>query len=682
MDLLTQFALIYVFISILTAAIWGRKRQVGFWWTLFLMSGFLPGWYILLNEDIRIDEPTPTSEKKTYSGLIIIILSSYLIWIIYHKRNDTPLSDITLLIVPLIWFIGLGCYLFLRGCGITFNRKNIPTPKQKPKAASDSAIPLYTPALQLFLQTARPDHTSVSEKPPISKPSPDSKSKPKPKANPVPKPQQPKVTPQVSGYQSNLLKVIYDDISLVQRMNSLYYPVLKAPKMGCVVRSHREGRVSMRGYKEQSFQTSLSKHFEDHFEVSGKVQLYTTGRPYEPDIALIDKRKDGCIRVDIEIDEPYDGTSRKAIHCKGDDEARDIYFIDRGWIVIRFSEYQVHSHELSCLKFVAEVLSTIHQSYSIPIKLRQAIDLPQENFWDLIQAQKWEKEKYREHYLGHEFKSTPDPTEEVIGGLNNRELEEENKVKPTYKGNHETTEQIAFNSQNKHPRDERIIFYPEKHIYIVDGVPADSVSTVIERRFPTFDTKHWARKKAPYSGMTADALEEKWRKNGEEAVRAGTLLHQQIESFFLKKHFDEIEEMKLFHQFIHDHPHLEPNRTEWRIFDERYRMAGTIDLLAKNVENHEIYDWKRSKKVIDPSTGYPITTNSYQSGFGGLSDIPDTSFNRYCLQQGLYRHILENRYDIKISKMFIIVLYPDYDRYHKLEVPYLKNKVEYILNTI
>ncbi|TNJ34207.1 hypothetical protein FGF66_12365 [Chlorobaculum thiosulfatiphilum] len=82
----------------------------------------------------------------------------------------------------------------------------------------------------------------------------------------------------------------------------------------------------MRGYKEESFQDSLTRYFGDYFEISGSIQIFNGTRPYEPDIALIDKRPTGCIRIDIEIDEPYVGLSRQAIHCDGEDEARDIYF--------------------------------------------------------------------------------------------------------------------------------------------------------------------------------------------------------------------------------------------------------------------------------------------------------------------------------------------------------------------
>ena len=38
------------------------------------------------------------------------------------------------------------------------------------------------------------------------------------------------------------------------------------------------------------------------------------------------------------------------MHCKGDDVLRDEYFTDRGWVVLRFSERQLHSDQDGCFK--------------------------------------------------------------------------------------------------------------------------------------------------------------------------------------------------------------------------------------------------------------------------------------------------------------------------------------------
>ena len=162
----------------------------------------------------------------------------------------------------------------------------------------------------------------------------------------------------------------------------------------------------------------------------------------------------------------------------------------------------------------------------------------------------------------------------------------------------------------------------------------------------------------------------------------GTFLHEQIENFYLEQAYEKTEEFHLFESFVSDHNHIIPYRTEWRIFDEQHHIAGTIDLISKNDNGYEMYDWKRSEKVVSKFNGEIIKNNKWQKGVGQLADIDDTSYNRYCLQQSLYKYILEKNYGLKVSKMYLIVLYPEYDRYYKVEVPYWQDKAEYILRTL
>ena len=173
-----------------------------------------------------------------------------------------------------------------------------------------------------------------------------------------------------------------------------------------------------------------------------------------------------------------------------------------------------------------------------------------------------------------------------------------------------------------------------------------------------------------------------WEEKGIKASEQGTFLHEQIENYYLGNDYEQPQEFSLFRQFTNDHDSLTPYRTEWRIFDESIGVAGTIDFLALNGDSFEMYDWKRSLKVINKSNGTPITQNRWDRGFKGLSDIDDTSFNHYTLQLSIYRFLLEKNYQINLSKMFIVVLHPEYEKYYKVEVPYLKEKVEYILGTL
>ena len=539
--------LTYLGLSFLVAYFWGRKLQMGFWWALFFMLGFVIGWMIILNDDLTETDPKPEkSNRKIFFGIILMMMSLF----IHSTGKELNGYEYLIFTLILLWFFGLGYYLFRKGLITKINQENESQP-----------APLVPPKQELPLSV-----------------------------------------------------VVHYNLTLKE--NSTCYPVLRIPKKGCTIRSHRVGKTKRKGFTEEGFQKSIIEYFGNFFQISSNLRINTGGRPFEPDIAMIEKKDINNIRIDIEIDEPYAGITRMPAHCNGEDHPRDTYFVDRGWIVIRFSEYQVHTQKIECLKFIAYVIQTIDSQYIFSSDLKLALDLKQEAFWDLLQAQKWEKELHREKYLGHKFGEIPEIENEVDGELNLQERHEERQVQATKICNPDKRVRIGCNDTNQADRDDRINFYPDRHAYVVDGVPFLSVSSMIERYFPVFDPEYWASRLAARNNMTPKALKQQW----EDAARKGTFLHQQIENYFLGKELDATAEYHLFEQFLNDHKTLTPYRTEWRIFDEQYRIAGTIDLLAKNGNNFEMYDWKRSKNVVN-QLGIEITDSRYH-GIGILMDIP------------------------------------------------------------
>lgn len=486
-----------------------------------------------------------------------------------------------------------------------------------------------------------------------------------------------------SETENDVKETLYVKYKCTLEENTVTYPILRLPKYGSVIRSHRIGSSKRRGFKEADLQRAIESYFSDAFAILGNARLNTgkNTRPFEPDIAMISKVSTKNIRIDVEIDEPYAGISRQATHCKGDDFQRDTYFIDRGWIVVRFSEYQAHKQEKLCLLYLAKLIKSIDPDFVVPESLKAYQAVEDEPVWDILQAQKWEKEKYREKYLGHEFLLLPEERETLERDLNAQEVEEENQVEPTPIGESESIIGIGYNKKNAHARDKRIRFYPEPHVYTVDNKSLPSVSTIVSRFFPVFDTKYWSEHKAFSMGMTAEEVALSWKINGENAAISGTLLHKQIENYFLGLDYDEPKELEYFKNFVKDHQTLKPYRTEWRVFDEIHGFAGTIDFITSNGNGFDIFDWKRSKKVLD-SGCRPITENPFQSGIGPLSHIPDTSFNRYCIQQNLYRFILEANYQISIKSMYIVVLHPLLVNYFKLRIPEMPFEVQNILKTL
>ena len=105
-----------------------------------------------------------------------------------------------------------------------------------------------------------------------------------------------------------------------------------------------EKAIARRGFCEDSFQDYLQDVFKTcDLLILGDCNILPVenSRPFEPDIAIICK-KHPSIRIDVEIDEPYAAVTRKPIHYIGcGDDFRDTLLNNIGWIVVRFTEYQV-----------------------------------------------------------------------------------------------------------------------------------------------------------------------------------------------------------------------------------------------------------------------------------------------------------------------------------------------------
>ena len=247
---------------------------------------------------------------------------------------------------------------------------------------------------------------------------------------------------------------------------------------------------------------------------------------------------------------------------------------------------------------------------------------------------------------------------------------------------------------NRHIKDDRISFDEANHNYFVDGKKIKfSVTEIIDKFFPKFDKAYWAERKAKeklerdYIDYDSEILEsaikqilDDWENKRVDAASKGTILHEKIEDFYNEKfHEDYPPEFEFFKNFHNKYKGLKAYRTEWRIYDEHLSLAGTVDMVYEK-ENGElfIFDWKRTSKLVDQNN-QPILKD-FNFGYDGLSHVADNSFNRYTLQQNVYKFILENYYDKKISSMNLLVLHPNYYDFLHLKLPEMKKEAEFLIN--
>lgn len=220
--------------------------------------------------------------------------------------------------------------------------------------------------------------------------------------------------------------------------------------------------------------------------------------------------------------------------------------------------------------------------------------------------------------------------------------------------------------------DDRIQFIEKDHKYLIDGKEDNiSVTKLIKEFFPIFDAdvviekmqKKTNWKDSIYYDKTVDEIKQEWREKAENASRLGTLLHKTIEKYYKKESINDSlikTEMDQFQKFNKEHIEinkLKPFRSEWIVFDEKYHIAGSIDMIYIDEESKELhlYDWKRINKLKK--------NNKYQKGLFPLHMFEDCNYFHYSLQLNLYKYILEQNYGHNVNSMKLVCFHPDNENY-------------------
>lgn len=264
-----------------------------------------------------------------------------------------------------------------------------------------------------------------------------------------------------------------------------------------------------------------------------------------------------------------------------------------------------------------------------------------------------------------------------------------------------------------------------------------SVTTYVHSHFGSFDadkiisnmmkSKNWT-KNEKYYGKTPEQIKQEWKDNCDKAAADGTRMHYVIECFYNDKYnpdssrnnpyyasleeetekekiipacldeeekgttatssikngdyadaenvFESVEftiEFNYFLNFIHDHSHLIPYRTEWTIFDEELKLAGSIDMVFYDQDTHKyhIYDWKRCRN-IQKTNGFNKWGNKEC-----IDHFPDSNYWHYSLQLNIYKALLERNYNIEIDGLFLVCMHPNNKNhnYLKIRTPTLQEEV-------
>ena len=153
------------------------------------------------------------------------------------------------------------------------------------------------------------------------------------------------------------------------------------------------------GFSEAKFYAYLTHYFKDKVKRGLTLNIPNFKHHYSPDFVYIDKSVN--LYIDIEIDEPYAYNSKVATHFVGSskDINRNNFFLNRNWLVIRFSEEQVVRYPQSCCKAIAKVIANVLGDNLYLSQFAMVTDLEPMKQWTESEAVYMADRNYRQTYL-------------------------------------------------------------------------------------------------------------------------------------------------------------------------------------------------------------------------------------------------------------------------------------------
>ena len=241
------------------------------------------------------------------------------------------------------------------------------------------------------------------------------------------------------------------------------------------------------------------------------------------------------------------------------------------------------------------------------------------------------------------------------------------------------------------------VFYEDGHYYECKGKRVGiSVTTFIHEFCNEFDAEGMAEKVANRDGKTIQQVLDEWAYKRDFSCAKGTTCHEHAQSIWSGKEYFEIgfgdnddqriefgecvrKIQKQASNFYLDYADaLEHLVDELPIGSEEYDIASCVDHLFYN-------------KLTGGLVLVDYKTNSLMDGYNKraykkamkvpLSHINNDALHHYHIQLSIYKYLIEKYTGLKVDEMFIVYMSENIENYEIIDIPYLKEEVEMILNT-
>ena len=236
-------------------------------------------------------------------------------------------------------------------------------------------------------------------------------------------------------------------------------------------------------------------------------------------------------------------------------------------------------------------------------------------------------------------------------------------------------------------RDSIVWLEPIEHKYIhkLTGEKFKSVTTVLGMLEPEFNSEQVAlaisqqdpsRKKEKYQNMSQEEILVEWKRINDEANAYGTEIHEIMERYllankiYIPKNDYEKEIISKFQKVDDMSGDIYP---ETILFSEKYKIAGTCDILEIKDGYFNILDFKTNKE-IDYISKYDNWLNK------PVTHLSDCNFNIYALQLSLYAYMFQMQTKMKVGKLQIFYLNPTTSEFITIPIPYLGRDAKAVLD--
>ncbi|MBD8388844.1 hypothetical protein [Dysgonomonas sp. BGC7] len=225
------------------------------------------------------------------------------------------------------------------------------------------------------------------------------------------------------------------------------------------------------------------------------------------------------------------------------------------------------------------------------------------------------------------------------------------------------------------------------------------VRDIIGGFFP-FNLEENAKRKAAQENCSTQEIKDRWKHDGNLAKELGRHLHMQIANYFLNKEtdmkysfnfysqnikvsnrgYDISKEFSIFKNLADKQIKPSVYKTDWLIYSPEHEVIGSVDIVFKepDAELYYMVDCIRSNKLFDEERDV-IPCREFGTGLHEMNKTPNSEYHKACLKQNIHKYILEKYYDLKIEKMVLLILHPDFSKYHTLAVLDMQEEAEYML---